>query len=94
MAGKGILLDEGGDVLVRNGSLVVGDTLWQETAIILGMNQGGHKFYPVLGPNLIQLMKSKASQLDIEQRARVHLALDNKNYDQLKEQIKIQIIRQ
>lgn len=89
MAGKGILLSDNGDVLVRNKSLVIGDTIWQETAIILGMNQGEHKFHPVLGPNLIQLMKSKSSQLDIEQRARIHLGMDRKNYDQLKEQIKV-----
>lgn len=89
MAGKGILLGDDGDVLIRNKSVVIGDTIWQETAIILGMNQGEHKFFPVLGPNLIQLLKAKASRFDIEQRAKIHLGLDGKNYDQLKEQIQI-----
>jgi hypothetical protein len=89
MAGKGILLGEDGDLLIQNNSIVIGDTLWQETAIIMTMNQGEHKFYPVLGPNLIQLKKAKASRFDIEQRLKLHLGMDRKNYDLLKEQIRV-----
>lgn len=86
--GKGILLGEDGDIIIRNGSMVVGDTEIQETAIIIAMNQGEQKFSPVLGVNLVQMLKSKASTVDIEQRVRVHLEKDGKDYNKLKHSIK------
>ena len=85
---KAILLDDEGDLLVSNGGIVIGDTEMQETAIIVGMNQGEQKFVPVLGPNLIQLLKTRSSKFYIEQRVRVHLAKDGKDYSALKEKIK------
>lgn len=91
MAGKGILLGNDGDIVIINGKMVIGDSEIQETAIIVDMNQGEHKFVPVLGPNLMQLIKSKASKFDIDQRLRVHLAKDGKDYSALKEKIKTEI---
>lgn len=87
MAGKGILLDTDGDLLVSNGSLKTGESTMQEVAIILQMNQGEQKFMPVLGANIIQLAKSKVSRFDMESRTKIALALDGKDYDQLKEQV-------
>lgn len=87
MAGKGILLDENGDLLISGKSLQIGKSEMQEVGLILSMNQGEQKFLPVLGPNLIQLQKSKSSKFDIEQRVRVHLAKDGKDYAQIKEKI-------
>lgn len=91
MAGKGILLDDDFDLLVQGGSLVIGDTEMQETALILGMNEGELKTLPELGPNLIQLMKANASRVDIEQRARIHLGRDGKDYAALKTKIQTTI---
>jgi phage baseplate assembly protein W len=88
MAGKGILLGKDGDLQVRNGSLLVGDSMMQEVSIILQMNQGEQKFFPALGANIIQLVQAKVPRFDIENRVKVHLALDGKSYDQIKEQIK------
>ena len=85
--GKGILLNDG-DLMVKSRTLAFGDTEMQEVGIILSLNQGEHKFSPLLGPNLIQLIKSKASKFDIENRVRVALALDGKDYDQIKNKIK------
>lgn len=94
MAGKGILLGRDGDLQVYNKSLVVGSSTMQEVAIILQMNQGEQKFFPALGANLIQLVKSKASRFDIENRAKVHLALDGKSYDLIKEHIQTITVKQ
>jgi len=89
--GKGILLNENFELVVLNGVTAVGDTEMQEVAVILSMNQGELKDDPILGPNLVQMMKSGAKQYDIEQRARVHLARDGKNYDAIKHKIKTTI---
>ena len=86
--GKGILLDDDNDLMVLNGSLVIGETLMQETAIIIQMSQGECKHDPVLGPDLIQLQKTNASKFEIEKRLRIHLARDGKDYGTIKESLK------
>ena len=90
MAGKGIILTEDFDIEVLNGSMIIGDSEMQETAVILSLNQGDLKFKPVLGPNLIQLNKVPLRRFDFEQRARVHLALDGKDYETIKNKLLIQ----
>ena len=91
MAGKGILLDENGGLLVRNKTLFVGNSELQEVAIILQMNQGESKFDPLIGPGLIQETKINKSRVNIERRVRTHLALDNKDYDEIKDKIAISV---
>lgn len=88
MAGKGILLTAENNLLIISRRLIVGDSRMQEVALILQMNQGEQKFEPVLGANLIQYSKTKIKNFDIENRVKIHLALDDKQYDQIKQQIK------
>jgi len=91
MAGKGILLDEHGELLISGRSMVIGETEMQETAIILQMNQGQLKSVPILGPDLVQLINTNAAKFDIEQRTRLHLAKDGKDYNNLKQKIQTTI---
>lgn len=91
MAKKGILLGNDGELLISNKSMVVGDSEMQEVAIILRMNQGEHKFEPLLGPNLINLTKTKAKAFEIEDRVKLHLALDGKDYRAIKDKIQTNI---
>lgn len=84
---RGILLDKDGDLLIQNKQMVVGDTELQEVAIILGMNQGEHKFEPVLGANLVEFLKGKHKAEDIEDRIKIQMSLDNKDYKSVKEKI-------
>jgi hypothetical protein len=48
---KGILLDNEGNLLVRNGELVIGDSRYQDAAILLGAWTGEFKNDPMLGGN-------------------------------------------
>lgn len=93
MAGKGILLDESGDLTIINNSLDIGNTLLQEVSIILQMNQGHSRFDPLLGANLINLVKTNKSRFEIEKRVKTHLAIDNKNYDEIKDLITTHVIK-
>ncbi|HCY81547.1 MAG TPA: hypothetical protein DHV22_08085 [Xanthomarina gelatinilytica] len=88
MAGIGILLDEDNDLNIINGHLAIGHTTMQEVGLIIQMQQGEQKKVPVLGPNIIQLKKTNVSKFDIVQRLRVHLAIDKKDYKEIKQQIK------
>lgn len=90
MAGKGILLDENFEIVVRNGTAVIGETLIQEVHIILQMNQGELRSDPLLGPNLIYRIKAKKNESEIRQAVKLALARDKKEYNNIKKLINIQ----
>lgn len=74
---------------IKDGDFAVAESEMQEVALILASNQGEWKEDPILGPNLIQMMKINESKADITQRVRIHLERDSKEYDQIKDKIKL-----
>jgi len=96
---KGLLLDKDGDLRIvphaeTDGKLtgfVVGDTLIQNAAIALELNQGELKEDPVLGANLIRYIRSKAKKIVIEKQMKVHLKRAGIDYSELVDKINIEI---
>lgn len=86
-----ILLDENDDLLIQNGDFVVGDSLTQEVSIILKLNQGELKSDPLLGVNMITLINSEASKNEIETKVKMHLKRDDKDFNKIKQQLKINV---
>lgn len=82
-----ILLDENDDLVIVDGDFVIDESVLQEVGIILRLNSGDLKSDPVLAPNLIQLVNSKENSQEFEDRVRIHLKRDNKNYNEIKELI-------
>lgn len=75
---KGLLLDKDGDIRIvphtgKDGltGFVVGDTLIQNAATVLELNQGELKEDPVLGANLIRYIRSKADKTAIEKQMKI-----------------------
>lgn len=87
--GKDILLDENGDLAIANGDFVIGDSIDQEVAALLQLNKGELKEFPILGPNLIELINSNTSELELKQIIKTELKRDGKSYQELKERIKL-----
>jgi hypothetical protein len=84
-----ILLDENGDLAIANGDFVIGESLDQEVAAILQINKGDLKEFPILGPNLIQLVNSNTSAIELKQLIKTELKRDGKSYQELKERIQL-----
>lgn len=84
-----ILLNEENDINIVGGDFAIGRSLLQEVAIITKLKSGELKSDPLLAPNLIQLINSKAKQNDIEQRLRIHLARDGKDFEEIKKYISV-----
>lgn len=84
-----ILLDEDGDLRIENGDFVIGESTDQEVQAILEMAQGELKEDPVLGADLFRLIHSNATDAEVKQRVTLHLARDGKDYDELKERIRL-----
>lgn len=92
MAGKGILLDDSGDLKILNKEVVIGNSEMQEVAVLLQMNQGEQKFHPLLGTNLVELINTKKSRFEIEKRVKISLIRDNKDYANIKDKIKTSVL--
>lgn len=94
-----MMLDENGDLMVRSrklvdgklSGLVVDDTLIQDSAIILEMNQGELKEDPILGPNLLRYLRSKADKSQIQKQIQVHLSRAGIDYNKVAEQLKLNL---
>lgn len=84
-----ILLGDNDDVQILNGDFVVGESLDQEVGLILRLNKGELKEDPIMGCDLIRLIKSNITQPELKQIIKLQLARDGKSYDELKERIKL-----
>ncbi|WP_026725553.1 hypothetical protein [Flavobacterium sasangense] len=84
-----ILLDDSDDLNIVNGDFVIGESTLQEVGIILRLNSGELRNDPVLAPNLIQLVNSASNDQEFEERVRLFLRRDNKNYEDIKKLINI-----
>lgn len=94
-----MMLDENGDLMIRTrrlpdgklSGLVLDDTLIQDPAIVLEMNQGEWKEDPVLGPNLLRYLRSHADRPRIQKQMQVHLSRAGIDYNQVTEQLKLNL---
>jgi hypothetical protein len=84
-----ILLDTDDDLDIITGDFVIGESVLQEVGIILRLNSGDLKSDPILAPNLIQLVNSASNNQEFEERVRLFLKRDNKNYEDIKKLINI-----
>ncbi|MBV7268366.1 hypothetical protein [Winogradskyella luteola] len=83
------LLDENDDIIIANGDLLIGESLTQEVSLILRVNQGEFKNDPLIGANLIQLVKTNVSNSELKKRVKLHLQRDGKDYNQIKDFINL-----
>jgi phage baseplate assembly protein W len=84
-----ILLDDNDNLRIENGDFVIGDSIDQEVSLILRINKGELKEDPVIGCDLIRLINSNTSEMELKQIVKLQLARDGKSYDGLKERIKL-----
>jgi len=73
---KGILLDETGDVMVQNGSMVIDDSTLQNQYLILLAQKGEFKEYPTLGVGISDMLGDD-DVLEWKKRIREELAKDD-----------------
>jgi hypothetical protein len=86
---RDILLDENNDLKIVNGDFAVGESEMQEVALILSSNQGEWKEHPVVGANLVTKVRSNTNDPRLERTLRIQMKLDGKDYEQIKNKIKM-----
>jgi hypothetical protein len=86
---RDFLLDENNDLKVAGGDFATGETDMQEVGLILSTNQGEWKENAVLGANLVTKVRSNPEAVRLERNLRIQLRLDGKDYEQVKNKIKM-----
>lgn len=79
------------DLVFKNGDISIEDSTTQEVGLILELTQGQLKSDAILGANLVTLMKSKGNTERTKTKVKLHLARDNKDYNQIKKMIEINV---
>ena len=83
------LSDENGDLIIENGDFKKGDSTEQEVIRVLRLNQGNLTQDPLLGPNLIQLENQRARNEDFRRLASLHLERDGKDFNKIRDFLKL-----
>lgn len=80
-----------GDLNVINHKIVLSDTLLQDAGVVLQLKQGEWKEDPLLGPNLIRLLRGKQSRNEIERLVKIHLSRAGIGYENVKDKLNMTI---
>lgn len=86
-----ILLNDEDDITIINGDLAIGESTWQEVKNIIRLIPGQLKYAPMLGPNLIRLINSKVTDIQVKSAIKRNIEADGKDYEQLKNAIKLKM---
>ena len=85
---KDFLNDANDDLAIAKGDFVIGESTMTEVGVILRLNQGNLRHDPIMGPNLVTKIRVPLKKDELEQRVRLHLKRDDKDYNEIKKQIK------
>ena len=88
---KDILVDEHNDLEIIAGDFSIGESTSQEVGFILQSQQGNWKSDPLVGANMVELIKGKHNRTAIEKRIKIQLERDDKDYDAIKKLLKLNV---
>lgn len=89
MAERDFLLNDDGEMVIRHGDFVTGDSLTQEVALIMLTNKGEIRDDVLCGCDLRRMTNTRLSQSRLEQIVKVQVERDGKNWGDIKEGIKL-----
>lgn len=88
---RDILVSENNDLELIAGDFSIGESLLQEVGLILQSQQGNWKSDPLVGANMVELIKGKHNRTAVEKRVKVQLERDGKDYDAVKRLLKLSV---
>lgn len=88
---KDIVIDEHNDLEIIAGDFSIDNSLLQEVRFILQSQQGNWKSDPLVGANMVELVKGKHNRTAVEKRIKIQLERDGKDYDAIKKLLKLNI---
>ncbi len=79
-----ILSDESGDLMIKNGDFVIGESSLQHIHDIVIAEKGEYKQYPMLGVGIRQELLSNTTEVELKHMIRKELELDGMTVEQIK----------
>ena len=73
-----LLLDTNGDLLIKNGDLVIDDSFYQEVGILLKSAPGEFKSYPLFGVDLAAFVNDETQSITLKSKVKEQLKYDGK----------------
>lgn len=89
MADRGFLVDDKGELVIRNGTIATGDALSQDVALLMLTNKGEVRYDMFAGCDLLRRMNSRMSRIEFERVVRVQVERDGKQWHRVKDGIKL-----
>lgn len=86
---KDFLLDEDNDLKIDMGDFVIGESKIQEVTAILVSTKGEFKDSPIMGLDVVTKIRSGRRFFGLGRDLRLQLARDGKEYDEIKEEIRM-----
>ena len=77
MAVKDILLGDDGDLIIKNGDFLVGDSDVQHVNDIIEASPGYYKQFPILGVGIDSYMNSSGKEQQLNNAIRINLESDS-----------------
>jgi hypothetical protein len=84
MADRDFLLDEKGELVLRNGGMATANSLTQEVGLLLLTNQGEMRQDPLCGCNIVRRMFGKITRAEMERILRLQVERDGKLWGTVK----------
>lgn len=81
---RGILVDDKGEIIIRHGTLAIGETITQEVALLLLTNKGEIRHDVLCGCDLRRYMNARIKRSELERIVRLQVERDGKNWADIK----------
>lgn len=88
-ARRGILVDERGEIIIRHGTLAIGETLTQEVALLMLTSKGEIRHDIFCGCDLRRYMNGKITRAELERIVKLQTERDGHNWNDIKGGIKV-----
>lgn len=83
MVNRDLLLGAGGELVIRNGTFLTGESLTQEVAVLMLTCKGELKADPLTGCDLVRRTNARLTTSQLHALVRVQLERDGKDFDRL-----------
>lgn len=90
---RGILLDDGNDLAIENGSLKVGERKMQDVFMTLSVDKGDIKEDPLAGINLRRMIRGKERPEKMRKDVEIGLERMGIRFDEIKSEFEMMVNR-
>lgn len=88
-AQRGILVDDKGEIIIRHGTLAIGETLTQEVALLLLTSKGEIRHDVLCGCDLRRYTNARIKRTELQRIIRLQVERDGKSWDDVQAGIKV-----